>query len=151
MAVRSIFEYVKDKCYNKLFDSAKEYLEAHWQGMDLYSRRVPDIQVVELVDATVQRVYVTDLPGDRIAFDVGLELEIYVASEGRYSESDECTQWLRISCEGDLSCGLDDWRVNDIQVYGRRKMPENSMSDALVPNIQRNQLETVADEFLKTY
>lgn len=151
MAIRSIFEYVADKCYNGLFEAAKSYLHQNWRNMELYSRRVPNIEKVGLVDATVQRVYVTDLPDDRIAFDVGFELEIYVSTEERYSESDTCYQWLRFSCEGDLACGLDDWRITNVQVYSKQKMPENSMSDALVPNIRYDQMETVADDFLKQY
>lgn len=151
MAIRSIFEYVKNKCYNGLYDAARKYLAKNWQSLDLYSHRVTDIQRVSLVDITFQRVYVTDLPGDRIAFDVGLELEVCVSSEGQYSESDECFPWLRISCEGDLDVALNDWEIKNIQPYSKRKMPENSMSDALVPNIQYKQLEDVAHEFLETY
>lgn len=151
MAIRSIFEYVKDKCYNGLYAAAEQFLTENWKNMELHSHRVTDIQSASLIDASVQRVYVTDLPEDRIAFDVGLELEICVASEGRYSESDECYQWLRISCEGDLTLGLSDWIIDDIQLYSKQKMPENSLSDALVPNIPYRQLEDVAHEFLKTY
>lgn len=151
MAIRSIFEYVKDKCYNGLYDAAKKYLARNWQSLDLYSCRVADIQRVSLVDITFQRVYVSDLPGDRIAFDVGLELEVCVSSEGRYSESDECFPWVRISCEGDLGVALEDWEIKSIQPYAKQNMPENSMSDALVPNIQYKQLEDVAHEFLETY
>lgn len=151
MAIRSIFEYVKDKCYNGLYEAARKYLARNWKSLELYSHRVTDIHRASLVDITFQRVYVTDLPGDRIAFDVGVELEVCVTSEGRYSESDECFPWLRISCEGDLSSKLDDWEVKNIQPYSKQKMPENSMSDALVPNIKRAQLEDVAHEFLETY
>lgn len=78
-AVRSIFEYVSNKCYNGLFDAAKEYLDEHWREMNLETIRVPTIDSYELADAKVQRVYVSDLPGDRIAFDVGLELEVAIS------------------------------------------------------------------------
>ena len=38
MAVaRSFSDYVKNKCYNGLFDAAKEYFDEHWDGMDLHS------------------------------------------------------------------------------------------------------------------
>ena len=72
-AVRSIFEYVSDKCYNGLYDAAKKYLDNHWHTMGLETRRVAEIKNAELIDATVQRVYVTDRPGNCIAFDIGLE------------------------------------------------------------------------------
>ena len=97
-AARSIFEYVKGKCYNGLFEAAKEYFDEHWAEMGLYSRRVPQIESAEIIDATVQRVYVADRPGDCIAFDVGFELEIAVSSADHHNDyEDVCYQWLRIS------------------------------------------------------
>ena len=152
MAVaRSFSDYVKNKCYNGLFDAAKEYFDEYWDGMDLHSSRVRHITTAEIIDATIQRVYVTDRPGDGIAFDVGLELEIAVSAADHHTESDDtCYQWLRISCEGDLAVGLDDWQVTNIGVYQKRSsLPQNSMSDALVPEIRYDQLEDVATRFLE--
>lgn len=151
-AVRSIFDYVNKKCYNGLYAAAEEYLSNKWEDMDLYSRRVERIDAVELVDASVQRVYVTDRPGDRIGFDVGLELQIAVSSADHHKDvDDECYQWLRISCEGDLAKGLDDWEIKNIVLYSKQKMPENSMSDALVPEIRTDQYEAAATDFLKKH
>lgn len=152
VAARSIFEYVSNKCYNGLFDAAKEYLDEHWREMNLETSRVPTIDSYELVDANVQRVYVSDLPGDRIAFDVGLELEVAVAMVNRHNDSDDTSYpWLRFSCEGDLSQGLEDWAINKIEIYAKRNPPPNSMSDALVPDIPPAQYEKVATEFLEKY
>ena len=153
MAIRSIFEYVDHKCYNGLYAAAQEYFENHWRTMGLYSRRVPRIDAAEILDASVQRVYVTDLPGDCIAFDVGFEMQICVSSADHHNDrDDECYQWLRISCEGDLARGLDDWSIKGIGVYEKRtSLPPNSMSDALVPEIRPAQLEEVAHAFLEKY
>ena len=150
---RSIFEYVKDKCYNGLFDAAKEYFDEHWMEMGLESTRVQQIDTAEIIDATVQRVYVADRPGDHISFDVGLELEIAVSTADHHNDYDDvCYQWLRISCEGDLAKGLDDWRIMNIVVYQKRNnIPLNSMSDALVPDIRYEQLEDVAHRFLEEH
>lgn len=148
----SIFEYVKGKCYNELYAAARDYLAQNWREMELVSHRVPDIAEVELVEVRFQRVYVTDLPGDRIAFDVGLELEVAV-SAANYGETQEDTlyPWLRFSCEGDLAQGLDDWTISRIAPYAKRAVPDNSMSDALVPDIRSAQYEDVATEFLKMF
>lgn len=104
---RSFAEYVKDKCYDGLFDVAEQYVEDNWQQLNLYTRNVHRIGIVEFVDATIQRVYVQDLPRMRVAFDVGLELELTV-KEGdyHYDDYDQCYPWIRVSCEGDLSDGL---------------------------------------------
>lgn len=152
-SIRSIFEYINGKCYNGLYAAAQEYFDSNWQSMELYSRRVPSIDKAELIDANIQRVYVTDCPGDRIAFDVGLELEISVSAADHHNDSeDTCYQWLRISCEGNLACGLDDWSITGIGIYEKRNsLPPNSMSDALVPNIHHSQLEDVAHSFLQAH
>ena len=151
-AVRSIFDYVSKKCYNGLFDAAQEYLDGHWREMNLETNRVPTIDSYELVDANVQRVYVSDLPGDRIAFDVGLELEVAVSMVSRHNDSEDTSYpWLRFSCEGDLSQGLEDWVINKIEMYAKRNPAPNSMSDALVPDIPPAQYEKGATEFLEKY
>ncbi len=105
-----------------------------------------------MIDATIQRVYVRDLPGMRVAFEVGLELETDVKEgDHRYDESGQCYPWIRIYCEGDLSCGLADWEIKRIEPYSQKNAPANSLSDALVPYISYDQLDKVATEFLKEY
>lgn len=56
-----------------------------------------------------------DLPKMRIAFDVAVQLELVVGKgNNHYDKTDVCNLWLRISCEGDLLCGLDDWKINSV-------------------------------------
>ena len=57
---RSFAEYVKDKCYNGLFEAAKEYADDNYENLNLRSRRLSKIGSVEFIDATIQRVYVSD-------------------------------------------------------------------------------------------
>lgn len=149
---RSFAEYVKDKCYNGLFDAAAQYVDDNWHRLDLYTRNVHRIGEVEFVDATIQRVYVQDLPGMRVAFDVGLELELTV-KEGdyHYDDYDQCYPWIRVSCEGDLSDGLASWSIRRIEPYDKKSAPMNSLSDALVPYIPYDRLEAEAKAFLKEY
>lgn len=149
---RSFAEYVKDKCYNGLFGAAERYVEDNWQNLNLYTRNVHRIGAVEFVDATIQRVYVEDLPEMRVAFDVGLELELTV-KEGdyHYDNYDQCYPWIRVSCEGDLSDGLESWTIKRILPYDKRKAPLNSLSDALVPYIPYERLEAEAKAFLHEY
>ena len=60
----------------------------------------------------------------RVAFEVGLELEIEV-KEGdyHYDNSDTCYTWVRVCCEGDLACGLDDWEIASIAPYNPKNAP----------------------------
>ena len=34
---RSFAEYVKDKCYNGLYQAAEDYFNENWESMNLYS------------------------------------------------------------------------------------------------------------------
>lgn len=148
----SFAEYVKSKCYSGLFRAAERYVEDEWDSLAIHTQKVHRIGEVELVDATVQRVYVADLPGMKVKFDVGFELELAVKEKDyHYDESDQCFPWIRISCEGDLECGLDDWKIKSIVPYKAQNAPMNSISDALVPYIAPEQLEEVAKQFLKDY
>ena len=102
---RSFAEYVKGKCYDGLYDAAAKYAAENYRLLELRLKKVRSIESVELLDADIKRVYVRDLPGMRVAFDVGLELDVEVKdSNYKNDEGDECFPWIRISCEGDLSC-----------------------------------------------
>lgn len=149
----SFAEFVKYKCFDGLYAAAEKYVSENQDTLDLRVRHVSCIGDIEFVDANIQRVYVCDLPGMRVAFDVGIELELCVRDANhRSDEEDECHPWIRISCEGDLSKGLDDWSIEKIEPYNPRGTPPlNSMSDALVPDIPKERLESVATEFLKEY
>lgn len=151
-AGRSFKEFVKDNCYNGLYAAAEKYVSDNWESFDLYTRKIHRIGSVEMIDGRIERVYVEDRPGMRVAFDVGFEIDLDI-SEGdyHYDESEEKSIWIRIPCEGDLSCGLADWTVDEerIKLYNPGKTPVNSLSDALVPFIPYDQLDKEATQFLK--
>ena len=150
---RSFADYVRNKCYNGLCDAAKEYTEEHWHEYNLFLKRIRRPENAEIEDITIKKVYVSDLPGMRVAFDVALELEL-VIHEGdyHYDESEVQHPWLRVSCEGNLACGLDDWKIISIQpTWEKKEPPLNSLSDALVPYIGYDKLDAAAESFLKDY
>lgn len=86
---RSFAEFVKDKCYNGLYQTTEDYVNENWESMDLYTRSAHRVGHAEIIDATIERVYAQDLPEMRVAFEVGMQLEIDV-KEGdyHYDESD---------------------------------------------------------------
>lgn len=74
-AGRPLVEYIKSKCYSGLFKVA----EKMWKTRGNLCRYIQKRFGKEgLVDATVQRVYVADLPGMMVKFDIGLEFELEV-------------------------------------------------------------------------
>lgn len=151
-AGRSFADYVKRKCYNGLFSAAEDYIRENADSMDYRSSRVHRMGVVELQDVTIKRVYVSDLPGMKVAFDVGLELEVLIKEDDyHYDETDVKYPWIRISCEGNLSKALDDWRITNVEPFDKKNAQFNSLSDALVPYIKHDDLEKAATLFLKEF
>ena len=151
-AGRSFADYVKRKCYNGLFSAAENYIRENAGSLDFRTSRVHRVGDVELQDATIERVYVSDLPGMKVAFDVGLELEVLIKEDDyHYDETDVNYPWIRISCEGDLSKALDDWKITNIESFDKKNAPFNSLSDALVPYIKHDDLEKAATLFLKEF
>ena len=87
-AGRSFKEYVKWKCYDRLYQAASDYVSSNWDDMNLYLRKVNKVSEVELLDATIERVYVHDLPDMGVAFDVAMELTLYVAGANNHYDDD---------------------------------------------------------------
>jgi hypothetical protein len=53
---RSFAEFVKDKCYNGLYQTTEKYVNENWESMNLYTRNVHRIGYAEMIDATVETV-----------------------------------------------------------------------------------------------
>ena len=124
--VRSFQEYVKSKCYNRLYHAVENYVSDNWNSLNLYTHKIRRIGSVELIDATIQRVYIEDMPGMMLGFDVCMELELCVhEGDYHYDETDVCYPWVRIRCVGDLSCGLEGFTIKGIEPYSKKNAPLN--------------------------
>lgn len=147
---RSFKEYVANRFYNELYGSVSNWLEQNCQSLDVSSRLVRTIDRAELSDINVKCVYVENLPGMKIAFDVILEAEFEISETDRHTDRyDDKTQWFKISCSGDLANSLDDFSISSVEPYDSRRKYCNPMSDSLVPLIRSDQLEDVARDFLE--
>lgn len=92
-----------------------EYVENEWESLNFHTNRVHRIGDVELIDTSIQRVYVEGLPEMKVKFDVSIELQHDVKERDyHYDETDQCYPWICITCEGDSECLLDDWEIKRI-------------------------------------
>lgn len=149
---RSFSDYIFDRFYNDIFNRTKTFIIQNRCSLDLRSYVVQQIKYVDLEDISVVNVSVDDCPKQKITFDVTVDAEIAIFGYDQYNDykNDVVNQWFTLSCSGDLSCSLDDFEVNDISVYNKKKHHENLLSDALVPYIYSKELENYATEFLKS-
>lgn len=146
----SLKEYVAERFYNEFYDAIKTYLEDNKDSVDLKLHKVRTIESLELDDIDVKFVSVNDLPEMAIEFDVVIEAEISAReSDYHYDETEECQQWFMIHCTGDLDKELNDFQIQSIEEYISKNLQPNPMSDALVPIIHKEDLDKVAEDFLR--
>ena len=147
---RSFTSYVADRFYNELFAVINDYAEIKADSLNLRLYQVNKIGGIELTDITVKFASVNDLPGSEIEFEVVIDAEFNVREADYHYDTDEFTsQWFMLKCKGDLSCGLDDFQITDISIYNGKNRQPKPMSDALVPIISKDNLESIATDFLK--
>ena len=149
---RSFKEYVANRFYNELCAAVSEYLEENINRLDVSSYSVRTVDNAELSDIEVKAVFVDELPEMRIAFDVLLEAEFEISENDRHDDrSDTKRKWFRVCCTGDLACNLNDFAITSTNLYDTRGKQNNPLSDALVPIIKPEELESKARDFLERY
>lgn len=149
---RSFKDYVADRFYNEVFAAIQSYTTDNYDDLDLRLYRVRNIGGIELSDIEVKFVSVNDLPGMKIEFDVVVETELEVReSDYHYDESENCRQWFMLTCSGDLASNLDDFTISSVTEYNSKNKQPKPMSDSLVPIIHKEQLESVATDFLRRH
>lgn len=149
---RSFKDYVADRFYNEIFVAIQSYTADNYDDLDLRLYRVRNIGGIELSDIEVKFISVNDLPDMKIEFDVAVEAELEVReADYHYDESEFCKQWFMLKCSGDLNCNLDDFTISSVTEYTSKNRQPKPMSDSLVPIINKEQLESVAIDFLRRY
>jgi hypothetical protein len=143
---------VADRFYDELFTAIQSYTADNCDDLDLRLYRVRNIGGIEMSDIEVKFVSVNDLPDMKIDFDVAVEAELEVReSDYHYDESENCRQWFMLKCSGDLDCNLDDFTISSVTEYTSKNKQSKPMSDSLVPIINKEQLESVAADFLRRH
>lgn len=146
---RSFKNYISARFYNDFYSYIEEYIWRNQNSLDLNIQNVHKVGKVTLTDMEVKIASINDLPGMKIEFDVVVDAQIEV-SEGdyHYDDYDVCNQWFLLNCRGDLECSLNDFEITGIEVYTQRNKIDKPLSDALVPYIHSEDLDSVAIDFL---
>lgn len=149
---RSFINYISDRFYNNFYSYIEKHIEQNLDNLDLNIQNVHNVGQITLTDMEIKMASINDLPGMEIEFDVVIDAEIEV-SEGdyHYDDYDLCNQWFLLNCKGNLENSLDDFQIMGIEVYTQRNKIEKPLSDALVPYIKKEELDSVARDFLQRY
>lgn len=151
--LRSFRDVIENRFSNDVWSAVSEYISENPDRLDVRSYRVKEADEAELADVTVKRVDVHDAQGDGIHFNVIVEAEIAVSS--RYHsdvETDDVSQWFRLSCSGDLNNGLKNFAITDVSIYNPNKRGgSDRLTDNLVPVIAKEQFDAEGEAFLRKY
>ena len=149
---RSFTEYVSNTFSNQFWAAAEEYLQQNWDldEYDFYKIRRPGEP--ELDDVKVEHVWVFDRPGMCIQFDVAVSLHLIISDDDHhYDEYEEKDKWLMLRCEGDLDKDLEDMSIFEASEYNGKNRAKNVLDDSLVPVIGKDDLDDIADAFLRRH
>ena len=151
-AHRSFAEYVKKKFDNNFWAAAESYLEANLDSLGIELKRIHRAGETEISDVKVEHVWVEDKPGMEIHFDVAVSIW-FETHEGdyHYDDYDENIVWMMAHCRGDLDKNLDDFEILYVSKYNGKSRVKEPMDDSLVPVMNKNQLDDIAEQFLRDH
>ena len=148
----SFTDYVRNNLENELWTALEKFIETtEITDLDLRHYRVKEIGEITLEDIDIKNVFVSDLPGSAISFDVIIDAVLSVYDTDRYhnDEPEEIHQWFNVSCQGNLDLKLTDLTISNVCIYDNRNKVDRPMSDSLVPYIRKKDLENEAERFFE--
>lgn len=151
--LHSFRDVVQEKYYNEIFEELSTFIEDNPSHLETRSNLVQEPDEASLDFFEVKWINITSSPDNSLHFDVIVSAEIQIAETvKRNREADGLIQWFRVSCTANLEDGLQDFCVTDVSIYMKEKEhKQNRLSEYLVPVISKEELDQVAETFLKRY
>lgn len=153
MAVqRSFIEYIKKRFDNDFWAAAESFLDTNLDSLGVELRRIHRAGETEISDIKVEHVWVEDKPGMEIYFDVAVSI-CFETHEGdyHYDDYDDNIVWMMAYCRGNLDRNLDDFEILRVAKYNGKSRVKDPMDDSLVPVMNKNQLDGIAEQFLRDH
>ena len=152
MADKSFTEYVAHTFDDELWRACEEWYEENKDSVEISETHLHRMGELEVDKVNVKHVWASDLPGMRVKFEVACEVDFSVAEgDYHYDNTFSDSDWLLVCCEGDLSKELKDFKITKVMHYDGKSKGDNPLSDALVPYIRKEKLDSVAEEILRKY
>lgn len=148
----SFTEYVAKTFDNQFWAAAEEFLCENMDDLDIELYKIHRAGETEIQDVNVEHIWIDDLPGMEIQFDVALSVVFEVhEADYHYDETEEKKIWMMVRCRGDLAKDLQDFEIFEVSDYKGKNRSKKHMDDALVPVINKDNLEKVAEQFLRDH
>ena len=142
-------DYIREKLGNTIENRTSSFIISHKDTLDWGKYDEPSF--VEIEYFQIKYVYITDLPGTMIAFDIVVDATCDLTFSGSHNDSDaRAEKWLTYHCTGDLSDGLSHCHINEPEEWQRHSHERGHLSDNLVPYMYgQRDYENEANNFLR--
>lgn len=129
----SFTNYVKEKYYNELFEALQDFITDQVENLELRLNVVEEIDEVNLSDIEIKQIYIEDLPGTKIDFDILLEAHIEVSDINKRLVDDQeiAYQWFHYECTINLDTHFKNFVIKHIDIYNQGKNRKKSKMDYL--------------------
>ena len=145
--------YLHEYFYEELFNALGDYIHSLMADLRNKPSRLHKIGTVELSDMDIKTVHVDDGNEMDISMEIVVSASIIV-KEGdyHYDEEDEIEEWYSISAKGNLSRRISDFEICSGSAYQKASYWRlNPLSTDFVPQIKKNELDKIAENFLLKY
>lgn len=151
---RSFKEFIAENFEDQIYQSVERYYNANETRINITSNRFYSITDTYLDNVSIRYVNAEDCDtnGMKIRFYPIVVATIVIEGKTRYDvDTDSQELWLRLHCSGDLSIGLRDFRVSNVEELDSQYSRQIPMTDGLVPYIKIEDMDKHATEILKAY
>jgi len=152
--IASFKDVIADRFYDVIFSALAAHVEENPSKLGCRSSSVQDPEEARLEDMDVRLLSITGTTSNELKFDVVVSAEIEITETARHHdlENDCAEQWFRVSCSCDVSNGIKNFRVEGFCIYSKSRAGKpGQLSDYLVPVIHKEELDAVAEGFLRQY
>ena len=151
----SFAEFIKDNFYNEIYKGVESY---YWKHRDFFrieeTDRVHSIFGSEFYDIDIKHVNAEDVDEKsmRVRFYPIVVATIIAKGHTRYDVEEVSQDYLfRLTCTGDISKRLSDFKIEKIEEFDRKQKLSYAMTDHLVPFIPPERLDEFALRILNQY
>jgi len=150
--MHSFTDYIAKAFNSQIWAAADSFLQNHLECLNVNYNKLHKPGETELQDVKVMHVWVDDQPDMQIKFDVAVSVDFVVnEANHHYDDYEEETAWLMVRCKGDLAQELRDFEIYDVSEYTGKNKAKKPMDDDIVPVISKDNLDSIAEKFLKKY
>ena len=149
----SFLDVVKGEFSDSICEKMADYVEDNPGGLNCSTSLVQEPTAARLEDIEIDRVYITDVTGSELRFDVVVIATIEISN--RYHsdvETDSDEQWFRAACSCEISNGIKNFRTCGFSIYDPIDNKKTGpFSEYLAPIISKGEMDSVAENFLRKY